>query len=153
MQTQNRNHSLKAPPRLGRSDRKSNGLLAKALPLASGGSGSGSMTVSYSASTTVADGDFVVSLSVSPQIVGDDDWMGIFASQTDLQSCINNINTGGSGSNYLTWEYVVDFDSSGSSLTWNSSYGVTDGAIFAYFTKNFANGNYVYVFATSPYQS
>jgi hypothetical protein len=153
MQTTQQTPSRKAPPQAGRS-RKTNGVQRKNAPLASGGTGSGSVTINYGASTSVSDGDFQVSLTISPQLVGDNDWMGLFASQSDLQSCINDINSGGDGSNYLTWEYVTDFEqSSYGKLSWDTDYGVTDGAVLGYFTKDYVSGYYRFVFQTSAYQA
>lgn len=146
-----RPQTLKAPPPAGRS-RKTNTLRSPVRPQASGGTGSGSLTLQYSLGLSLLDGDFLVTATVSPQVVGDNDWVGIFASQQDLQQCINNINNGGSGSNYQDWEWVSDFSSSNGTLTYESSVGATDGAVAAWFTKDFLSGRYVFVFATSPYQ-
>lgn len=107
----------------------------------------GSLT--YSMNLSFNDGDFVVQASVvnasGQLVVGDDDWIGIYSSQANLNKDIQSVNAGGSGGAYADWEWVTSFDVSGSTLTWDSSESASTGFLLGYFAKDFKSGNYRFV--------
>lgn len=115
----------------------------------SGGSGSGS--ISYSMALGPNNGNFMVTVTATPQVIGDDDWIGIYANQAALNEDIQRVNSGGSGGAYETWQWVTDFDQQGGSLTYTSSAKVNSGVVAGYFAKDSKSGSYRFVFQTNAF--
>lgn len=105
--------------------------------------------VSYSMALSFNDGDFVVTAQVlnatGQTLVGDDDWIGIYANQTALNKDIQSVNAGGSGGAYADWEWVQDFKLTGTTLTWDSGESASPNYLLGYFAKDFVSGNYRFV--------
>ena len=62
-----------------------------------GASGSGTGAINYTAALSANGGDFTVTVTASPSVIGDDDWVGIYANQGDVNQDIQSVNAGGSG--------------------------------------------------------
>lgn len=95
--------------------------------------------VTYNVSLGVNDGEFVLNWSVSPQVYGRWDWVGVFQSAKDAQTDPDGTYLGGG------WQWAED------GSPYKTSVNANNGYVIAYVVWNYGADAYQAVAISAPY--